>query len=246
MSILPLIAARRRLLAAEAYAANAVRFDGSTTWLNRGAAFGSDFTAFTLSFWLKMNGSDGAAQRILRTRDGDFWSVQRTTGNAINVSAANSVGSLLVNATSGSTNFTVASGWKHVLLALNPGVTGDWYIDDVGEGGSGSSSAGTIDITRSDFDVGRTTVPSVGQYLDADLADVMLFGSYVDLSSAPNRRKFITADGLPADPAEAVAAFGTPLLLLSGATASWHTNQGSGGGFTENGALGDGTLPVTL
>lgn len=30
-----------------------------------------------------------------------------------------------------------------------------------------------------------------------------------------------------------------PLVFFSGATASWHTNQGSGGGFTENGALTD-------
>src|SRR3546814_7073174 len=30
-----------------------------------------------------------------------------------------------------------------------------------------------------------------------------------------------------------------PLVFLSGATASWHTNKGTGGGFTENGALTD-------
>jgi hypothetical protein len=28
-----------------------------------------------------------------------------------------------------------------------------------------------------------------------------------------------------------------PIIFLSGATSSWETNKGSGGGFTENGGL---------
>ena len=72
------------------------------------------------------------------------------------------------------------------------------------------------------------------------MADLMMWpGTYLDFSVEANRRLFISAAGKPVDPAVAVAALGTPIVRFSGPTASWHTNKGSGGGFTENGALTD-------
>ena len=64
---------------------------------------------------------------------------------------------------------------------------------------------------------------------------------YLDISVENNRRKFIDADGFPVDLGSdgstptGIAA----IMFFSGATVSWHTNDGSGGGFTENGALTD-------
>jgi hypothetical protein len=78
------------------------------------------------------------------------------------------------------------------------------------------------------------------------MADVWLRfgGAVIDFSVEANRRQFITAEGKPADPA------GWPSggqVQMYGPVAEWHTNKGTGGGFTVTaGALGAGTGPVQL
>ena len=77
------------------------------------------------------------------------------------------------------------------------------------------------------------------------MADVWLRfgGAVIDFSVEANRRQFISAEGKPANPA------GWPAggqVQLHGALDDWHVNKGSGGGFTENGALLAGTGPVQL
>ena len=60
---------------------------------------------------------------------------------------------------------------------------------------------------------------------------------------AINRRKFIDPNKDPVDLGEA-GQFPTgtsPLVFLANPTASWQTNLGTGGNFTENGALTDGS-----
>ena len=57
--------------------------------------------------------------------------------------------------------------------------------------------------------------------------------------TASNRLKFLTASGEPADlGADGSTPTGTqPLIYLANATATFQNNLGSGGNFTENGAL---------
>jgi hypothetical protein len=103
----------------------------------------------------------------------------------------------------------------------------------------------TLDFTVSDWSVGGS--PTGTQKFSGDIADLQFWiGVYVDLSQASNREIFING-GQPVDPAVAELALGEPKIQLVGqATAGWETNTGSGGGFTENGALTDGTEPVEL
>ena len=71
-------------------------------------------------------------------------------------------------------------------------------------------------------------------------------GVYIDLSVVANQRKFRTAAGKPAylGPTGAIPTGTDPLVYMSGVTATWKTNKGTGGGFTEHGALADaGTTP---
>jgi hypothetical protein len=79
--------------------------------------------------------------------------------------------------------------------------------------------------------------------LDAEVAELYLnTKEFLDLSIEANRRKFISAAGKPADDlgASGEGPTGTnPTVFLSGDTVTWHTNKGSGGGFTEVGALTD-------
>jgi hypothetical protein len=76
--------------------------------------------------------------------------------------------------------------------------------------------------------------------LDGDLSEVYInHAASLDLSIEANRRKFISATLKPVNlGATGSLPTGTaPIMFFSGATASWETNKGSGGGFTENGAL---------
>ena len=75
------------------------------------------------------------------------------------------------------------------------------------------------------------------------MADYIFDDTYIDLSVVANREKFIL-DGAPVDPGSdgATAVGASPLIYLNQNTLStWHTNAGTGGGFTENGALTAGT-----
>ena len=77
------------------------------------------------------------------------------------------------------------------------------------------------------------------------MADVWLRfgGAVIDFSVEANRRLFITAEGRPTNPT------GWPSggqIQLHGAVDDWHINKGGAGGFTENGALANGTGPVQL
>lgn len=81
-----------------------------------------------------------------------------------------------------------------------------------------------------------------------DMADMWMdFDTYIDLSVAANREKFITSAVKPVYlGANGQYPTGTsPEIYLTGATASWETNKGASGGFTENGALTNGTAPPT-
>jgi hypothetical protein len=76
--------------------------------------------------------------------------------------------------------------------------------------------------------------------LGAHLADFWLdYGTYIDFSSATLREKFISANGMPmylgAD--GSLPTGSSPEVFLSGDTADWHLNKGTGGGFVENGEL---------
>ena len=80
--------------------------------------------------------------------------------------------------------------------------------------------------------------------LDGSIAELWFApGVYIDLSVEENRRKFITDALRPANLGSdgSTPTGSAPLIYLSGATSSWHTNKGTGGGFTENGDLTDST-----
>lgn len=78
------------------------------------------------------------------------------------------------------------------------------------------------------------------------LAELWLDNSYLDLSIQANREKFRTAAGKPAvlglDGSTPTGQ--VPLVYLRQQVPDWDVNQGTGGGFTETGAIGDGGADV--
>jgi hypothetical protein len=113
------------------------------------------------------------------------------------------------------------------------------YKDD-----SDSTNVFTNSNTNIDYDGGDVNMFNVNgagaNKLKGDVADFwFMYGTFMDLTNATNRRKFIDAGGKPvnlgADGSTPTSS--APQIFLSGATASWHTNDGAGGGFTLNGTL---------
>ncbi len=228
-----------------AYAAQAVRFDRTNDWLDREAGLTGavDGVNALISFWFNMKGSDGSLQTFLHN-SGGIVSVRRDAGNTITVFLANAALSILWQATTTAT-FLLAGGWLHFLMSADTTTdvsTRLVYINDVAETMvSETKNAGDIDYTRADFAVGAEAATGNNR-VDADLADLYVGAEFLNLATEANRRKFIDAAGKPVDLGDdGSTPTGTkPLVYQSGATAAWHTNKGSGGGFTEVGALVDG------
>ncbi|MEQ9258361.1 MAG: LamG-like jellyroll fold domain-containing protein [Roseovarius sp.] len=232
------------------YIPNAVTFDGSTNLLNTSAAGYSDSDAFNLGFWVKptteaadfqviLNADTGAASRFTIALDNganntnDLWTVY--------FESRNSSGALVAEYESA--ELLPANQWSHVLISVDASESVvQSYIDDsldtyyiaVNPGN------GNINFNVSEYAVGEFA--GTGDSLIASLADFYFdTGSYTNLSIETNRRKFIDDNG---DPVYLGSDGGNPTgsapdIFLSGDTVSWHTNKGTGGGFTENGALTD-------
>lgn len=222
---------------------NAVNFDATNDWIGRAAAITGavDGDSILMSLWFNILGNDvfyriatdsSSRIKINRAANNKLTFAVRTAAPA-NIWAWDSVElfTTLLN-----------PGWHNLLLSAQLDVTpvGHVFLDDVALSITEPTvpTAGDIDWTAADFFVGSDDGAS--KY-DGDMAEFYLTNEFLDISVEANRRKFIDADGFPVDlGVGGITPTGTvPLLLFSGATGTWHTNDGSGGGFTEFGALTD-------
>lgn len=224
------------------YAANAVDLNGSNTYLSRGADLSgiSDGKELTVSLWFRLDGADSSRISFLAF-DSVTWSIFRHEGNTIRASMATSGGSGNLTLISSST-YTSSATWHHLLIAADlANSVADIYVDDADdENGAQTVTANSnMDFTRGDFTIGSFV--GGGNLFNGCMADVWLDTTYIDITQESNRRLFIDADGKPVNlGSDGSGPTGSqPVVFCSGETASWHTNKGSGGGFTENGALTD-------
>jgi hypothetical protein len=228
------------------YTANAVAFDGTNDYLTRGADIGgSDGKQMICSFWVNFTGGDGTLMKIFSTSNDRFY-IERQADNKFKMVSKKTDGSTWMYVMS-STTTTVSDGWTHIMWYIradhptNPGHV-RLFIDGVntGQTGSGGGDA-TMDWTSADWAIGATTAG--GEKLEAEIADFYLItGFYLTLETESEIRKWRSADGKPVNLGDdgSEPSGSTPQIYFTGETASWHTNVGSGGGFTENGALTDG------
>ena len=229
------------------YRANAVNFDGTNDYLTLGAGLtgAADSKLLTLSFWIRKQGSDGVAERIIRsaTTVGGATSrvvVTKNTLDKISIQGVNAAGTSVLIASPTDDTVEVADGWVHILCSVDLADTGKrhLYLNDASDATWSTYTDDLIEFTEQDWAIGAT--PDGSGKLNADLADLwFLPGTYIDFSVTANRRLFISATGKPVYlGATGERPTGTSALIyLSGATAGWETNLGTGGGFTENGAL---------
>lgn len=221
------------------YRATAVHFDpNGGDYLETGTLNGSTgSSAGMLSVWLHFNGSDGATQMIAVAQVALSGGVFKNSNNKLQFQLNGCNGALLLDMQTQNT-YTSNSGWIHVLAAWDVAANkAEIYVNGVPDRASGATiSSGAICYNAPKWGVGGLSSAT----LDADVADLYAsFGTFVDLNVAANRAKFRTAAGKPTDPGADCSGLDgiTPIACLTGPLATWHTNKGTGGGFT---LVGDG------
>jgi len=222
-----------------------VRFDGIGDYLTRGAGLtgAADGKTFTLSFWIRLQALPGSAAQIFcgaTTVGGATLRFRATLGSVgkVRIVAADAAGATVLDIESGA--LTIGR-WAHILCSVDLADTAKrWlYRDDLSDLATVTTyTNANIDLTLADWAVGAD--PGGGNKLDADLADLWFNpGTYLDLSVTGNRRLFIDAAGRPVDLGAngATPTGSAPEVFLAGALPGWIENKGTGGGFTEQGAL---------
>lgn len=239
----------RGILGGQAFAnVAAVVFDGANDYLTRGGGYTGavDSKKLTLSFWIK--DISVVAGNVFADRDVNY----RLNVSNSNISfEAKGSGSFRLQFTHA---YSFTSGqWHHVVMSFDLSNTGKRhvYINGVSQSITYSTyTNSTMDFTQADNYVGANAASGSAQdWLNAELAEAYLaFDQYIDLSVGSNLQKFRTTGGKPAflgsDGSNPTGTSPTLFLSInSDDTASdFATNNGTGGGMTENGAL---TLATT-
>lgn len=230
-----------------------VLFDGSTYIARGGGLTGAtNFTAGIVSFWIKPSGNNE-----------DVYSddIDTSASNIIKVSSSGDLQILLFNSAA-SPNLVMAittSGaplnngqWNHIIASWGVSASNVMYINDTLATNTSSYTANGVDWTRPNHYIGKANLGNYNAAFTGELAEFFLdIGTKYDLTLT-ERRKFIDADGLPADLGDngELPLSGSPIMyhaVKAGETAAdFATNKGTGGGFTTTGALLNATSPVVL
>ncbi len=229
------------------YRADAVQFDGSNDYLTRGAELAgiADGKEGAVSFWMDLTGGDDGLKIIFMNGvDANFrLSVARLANNKFQVAARTSAPTIILQIVTVAT-YTASGGWIHFLSSWNQATGGarHIYVNDASDLSVTTFTNDTIDyVANGNWAIGGETDGSAK--ISADIADFWFDDAYIDITTEANRRKFINPNGKPVNLGEAgqLPTGSAPLVFQSGPTVAWHTNLGTGGGFTENGALTDGS-----
>lgn len=226
------------------------RFDGSTTYMLRGAALSgvADSATGLFSGWYKIRGGDGAAERIFNTPGGQFR-ISRLASNKLEIQLADSGFANGINVVS-TTSYTTSSTWLHIAMDWNTAFASGsrvvhLYVNGVNDKNatptSDFGSSFNVNYNQANFafgaDVGGTNP------LFADAAEVYLaLGQTLDLSVTANLRKFISATGNPValGPTCALPTGSQPIICFNKtpySTTSFASNDGTGGNFAITGGI---------
>lgn len=231
-----------------AYTANGVDFDGTNDYLLRGADLTgtTDTKVGTLSFWFRFDSLVSSVARILHAgpssgSKGVFSFGRRNNGRIF-------IDGLQIGDTSSTlkletkTDLTTGA-WHHLIAAwdVSGAGKGHIFVDDVDDEDTGLTILvdRNLDYTHQNWAIASDVF--AGFKYPGCLADLWFDENYLDVSVEANRRKFIDGSGNVVDlGSDGSAPTGTaPIIFMSGVTSSWHTNDGTGGGFTEVGAIAD-------
>lgn len=222
-----------------------VNFDGTNDYLTvtDGTLGQTDSEQFTISFWCR-SGEDGAEHYILNGSGSNAYTVAFRTSNKLSVYLRNTsvTNVLIIDST---TTFTEADGLMHIVVSVdmaNNTYAGYKNGSAISWTETTNSGTGNVNWTDTTLGIGRRVNTSTDEY-KGDIGQFYFTQEYLDLTVASNLAKFIDALGNPVDLGSngSTPTGNRPLIYLNNTTSTWQNNLGSGGNFTENGALTDGT-----
>ena len=230
---------------AAGYSPNGVVFDGST-YLTRGAAYSgaADSKLVTIAAMVKLTGT-GSDQQILSNRQ------SASPGHPSFVLGRNADNTLYLFGQDGSTtrlNASTATAlstgtWYAILVSFDLANSSNRsvYINDALDSTTWTTYGNFArDFTNTENTVGTNAEGLNTHNFVGELSDVWFdIGRYVDFSVSSNRRLFFNASNAIVDKGTdgSVPFSAAPIAFFSGATASWATNKGTGGGMTTTGTL---------
>ena len=216
---------------------NAVNFDGTNDWIKKTTDLSGnlDSKLGIFSCWFKLDAtSTGVREHFYSTTR---FGIEKQTDDTFRIVGSNSSASTKLDM---DTTGTLTTAWTHLMGSWDlANSIIDIYINDSNDTNETTNADDNIDYTTATHYCGQETTEA-GQIVHGDMAQFYLnFGEFLNFNTESNRRKFITAAGKPVDfGADGSTPTGTaPIVFFDGDTDSWHTNKGSGGGFTEVGAL---------
>ena len=224
----------------------ATDFDGSATYLTRGAALtgASDSSQGIMSFWHRIDAGNGTFRKFLENNESSFCFLNSTNKFLFNL--FNSSGTISFSFETGNA-YTASATWRHVLASWNTNFSSGnkvyhLYINDVSDAAlvSDSGAAFNVDYTSLEWYIGSNSAPPA-QVVNGCLAEYYFApGQFLDFSVEANRRKFISALGKPVSLGGdgSLPTGVAPIIYLHAAPAgaTW-PNNGTGGNFITHGTF---------
>lgn len=219
------------------YVAHAVELDGTNDWLSTtsGLTGAADSGKVTFSCWINKDAVD-SFKWLYDSYGFEIYFIFAT----LNIKGVHQSGSSILDVSL--TSAITAGSWFHIIFScdLSSASKRHLYINNSATSPDYSVYSNSIfDFTTNNHAI-CAGAASGGNTFDGGVSDFWLsFGTYIDISVEDNLRKFIDAEGKPVflGATGELPTGASPILFFSGETDSWHTNKGTGGGFTENGAL---------
>ena len=230
------------------YIPNGVEFDGVNDYLSAPGSLSDvgDTKQVTISFWALIK--EGADYVF----DSDGIEIQHNANTNDSLITMYNDANTVIFLRRGVNNLSpIEDQWAHFIFSvdLENGLF-EYYQND-----STANMTGGTPVTIDDFINADSTnnvvvacgnngvgVPACVNGDTLEIADLWIdYGTYLDLSDVNIRRQFIDANGFPVDLGSdgSKPTGSVPDIFLSGDTATWHTNDGTAGGFTETGAITD-------
>ena len=222
----------------------AVDYNGSADYLDRASPLTdiADSKVGTLSFWFRHDAGASKQALIYIGTTQKFTAFRSSSSGIWRITGKNAGGSTILDISTVD-GFPAGDGWHHLVAAwdLLAG-TAQVYVDDIDSLWLGLPPVVTNDTLNYSI-AGATTIGAFtgggSELFDGALADIYFDPTtYHALNTKANRRKFILADGCPADLGlHGELPTGTsPILYLPKEAAEVNENMGTGGDFAINGA----------
>jgi hypothetical protein len=227
----------------------AVTFDGTATYLTRGAGLtgSADGKQFTIAGAFRRNAGDGVAATLFTGSDGVGGANQRgvtvevDSNNALVISARDTSGTLNLVIRSANGAAQVADAWVPFAASVDLTDTNKRHLYI---GGLAALSAvptytdSAIDLTQADWAVGADANGT--DKLNGAVAFLWFDDAYLNLADPDVLALFFETNGVQKylGAAGAGPTGSAPLVYLVGLetdATDWHTNKGTGGGFTITG-----------